>query len=626
MSFGPAHDTKEQVRQATDIVDLVGSYITLRRQGRGFVALCPWHDDARPSLQINQDRQTWKCWVCDIGGDAFSFVMQREGVDFREALQILADRAGIDLKASGGAKSVPGSAQDKQTLYRVCAWAEQQFHQCLLHAAEAAPARKYLSGRGITDASIERFHLGFAPDDWQWLIGRAKNTPFSPEVLLTAGLIGKTDPGGRLYDRFKGRVIFPIRDTQPRAIAFGGRVLPELAKADEAARGRPPAKYINSPETRLFSKSDHLYGLDVVWSAVTKSRHVVVVEGYTDVVMASQTGLDNVTAVLGTALNERHLRLLRRFADRVTLVLDGDEAGQRRTNEILELFVAADFDLRVLTLPEGLDPCDFLLERGAEPFRELLATAVDALEHKVAVESRGLDPSRDTARANHALENILATIAKAPTTQNVAASAGRLREQQILTRLARRFLVGEAELRARLKDLRTRTGTRSASDAATPASSAPKLNELDAKVAELLEILAQHPELATDAIAAIPAPWLPAGAGREIYAVYHWLRTQDESMDFQRVLSELEDPQLKNLLVQLDERAAAKAEQVQQDAPSRLQGLIRDFQQRQTEQQRRARMAALEDRSFDEKEELNVLQQLIEQERSRQGISAPTDG
>ena len=444
-------DVKEQVRQATDIVDLVGRYLPLRRQGRIYVGTCPWHDDSRPSLQVNPERQSWKCWVCDIGGDVFSFIMQHERIGFREALELLADRAGIPLRAAAEAKIVPGSPQDKKTLYQSMQWAAQQFQQCLLLAPEAEAARRYVEERGLTPQSVERFGLGFSPDGWQWLLDRARGKGFSPQVLEAVGLCGRSSNTGRYYDRFRGRLIFPIRDVQGRTIAFGGRILP-------GASGDNPAKYINSPETKLFSKSDNLYALDLARERIAKMREgekeIVVVEGYTDVIMAHQVGVDHVVAVLGTALGPRHIQLLRRFVDRVILVLDGDEAGQRRTNEILELFVAAQIDLRILTLPEELDPCEFLLERGAEPFLQMLGGAVDALEHKTRTATRGIDLMRETHQANQALEDILSTIAKAPAQSTGGAADTRLREQQFLSRLARQFGLAEEELRSRVHELR----------------------------------------------------------------------------------------------------------------------------------------------------------------------------
>ncbi len=339
VTFRSSSDDKERIRQAIDIVDLVGSYTSLRRQGRNYVALCPWHDDSRPSLQVNPERQSFKCWVCNIGGDVFSFLMKMENVEFGEAVAMLAERAGIQLTPYDprrGGSPVPGdvageppsaSARDpdvKRVLYQAAAWAEQLFHECLLRDPEAEPARQYLRDRGISDESIRHFHLGYSPDSWDWLIKQSLRTKkFSHGVLERIGLLGRKQVGGGHYDRFKGRVLFSIRDVQGRPVGIGGRVLPGQAATN-------PAKYVNSPESPLFSKSNLLYGLDLARNAITKTRTAVVTEGYTDCIIARQAGFENVLAVLGTALGERHIKLLKRFADRVVLVLDGDEAGQKR--------------------------------------------------------------------------------------------------------------------------------------------------------------------------------------------------------------------------------------------------------------------------------------------------------
>jgi len=616
-------DIKDQVRQATDIVELIGGYLQLRRQGRNYVALCPWHNDEHPSLQVNPERQSWKCWVCDIGGDVFSFVMRHERVDFREALEMLADRAGIPLRSSPQPKTQPGSPNDKRTLYDAAKWAEDQFHRCLLNAPEAEAARRYLEERGITRASMERFHLGFSPDAWQWLLDRARTAPFSPQVLEAAGLCAKSTNSGRYYDFFRGRVIFSIRDVQGRPIAFGGRVLPQAAD-------QRMGKYINSRETRLFSKSDQLYALDVAREADAKKREIVVVEGYTDVVMAHQVGVDNVVAVLGTALGPGHIRLLRRFADKIILVLDADEAGQRRTNEILELFVAEQVDLRILSLPEGLDPCDFLLDQGAGPFRELLDGAADALEHKLRTATEGINLASETHRANQALEEVLATLAKAPPPQVATQSEIRLREQQLLLRLTRQFNVSETEIRSRLSDLRRKAGSRrqpaSQSDQQPPSAGAPKVREIDSREAELLEILSVHPELVAEAASEIEVGQLHSEATRAIYQTIRSIYDAGRAPDFGNVLTALDDPRLKNIWVELDERAHAKAEEALEDAQKRWQGLVADFHRVQETKDRRQKLAALEEKRLSEPEELDALNSLIAQERDRQGISAPTDG
>lgn len=616
MSFD--EDAKERVRQAVDIVDLIGGYYPLRRQGRHFVALCPWHEDSRPSLQVNPDRQSWKCWVCNIGGDVFSFVMQREGIDFREALELLADRAGIVLpQHAPPTRRQAGSLHDKKALFEACVWAERQFRDCLQKSAEAEVARRYYASRGIAASSEASFRLGFSPNRWQWLVDRAAAAPLSLPTLEAAGIVGRNPTGG-YYDRFKGRVIFPIHDAQGRTIAFGGRVLPEFA--DDKS-----AKYVNSPETRLFSKSEHVYGLDLAREGIAKSGNVVVVEGYTDVIMAHQFGLTNVVAVLGTALGERHIRLLRRYADTITLVLDGDDAGQRRTNEVLELFVAGEVDVRILTLPEGLDPCDFLLQHGAEAMQSLLKGAVDAFEHAVEQHTRGVDLQRDTHRAHQALEQLLGTIAKAPRLTAATSTSRLLRERQVLARLAREFRLDESVLRTRISELRRSTPA--------PKSVAAELRgkrwtpgDVDPCDAELLELLSQHADLADAALAEVGVDELASEPARVIYAKYQFLAEQGEPLDFQRVLSALDDVGLKSLFVSLDERASDKERHAQSDGASRLRRLIAQIHLRHEEHQRREALATLEQGKCADEEAMDLFQQVLEQERKRQGISAPTDG
>jgi DNA primase len=564
VSFGQAFDAKEQVRQSVDIVDLVGSYVQLRRQGRNFVGLCPWHDDSRPSLQVNPDRQSFKCWVCDLGGDVFSFVMKAEGLEFREALELLAERAGIQLRtaaqAASGTTRPADPSSDKRTLYRVMAWAEDQFHRCLLGAPEAEPGRRYLAERGITQDTIRRFHLGFAPDRWDWILERARGTEWTPPVLERVGLLRRKELGGGFYDWFRGRVMFSIRDARSRAVAFGGRVLPQLA--DDRA-----AKYINSPETPLFSKSRELYGLDIARENF-KSGGAIVMEGYTDCLMAHQHGINNCVAVLGTALGDRHLQLLRRYTDSITLTLDGDEAGRRRTNEILDnllaLFEKNQIDLRILTLPEGVDPCDFIVQHGSHSFRQLLTQAVDALEHKFKAVTHGLDTLTDTHRASQAAEQMLATLASIRPAGGGASSQALLREEQMLSRVARKFHLPEEKLRSRLSALRREAGRRRGAPlpvAANKGSEGPtlRLADLPAWDRELLELVILDPALLPRLSVAIEPTAITSNAAKRIYAACWRLAEDGWQNDFGRLLAEFDEPEMKNLLVQLDESCATKA-------------------------------------------------------------------
>ncbi len=655
-------DTKERVKQAVDIVDLVGSHIQLRRQGRNYVGLCPWHDDTRPSLQVNPERQSFKCWVCDIGGDVFSFVMKIEGVEFREALQMLADRAGIQVEKSrrrpivlagetpsgsdesaGGAEQSAGGTVDKRTLMQAMAWAAKQYHQCLLKSPEADAARRYLQERGITAESIERFQLGFSPLERDWILrhvaGEASQEKRArrARILETIDILTRPPEGGGLYDRFKGRLLFVIRDSQGRPVGIGGRVLPELGTTSRA-------KYVNSTETPLFHKSELLYGLDLARDALRKNRTALVMEGYTDVIVAHQYGFQNAVAVLGIALGEKHIKILKRHVDRIVLVLDGDEAGTKRANEVLELFVAQEADLKILTLPEGLDPCDFLHKHGAAAFSDLLASkAVDALDHAYETITRGIDVERDIHGATQAIEKLLGIVAKAPRLSGETRGDARIQEQKIVQRLAGKFRVDEQDLRRRLTALRRRLAARPASgtglasgtpswggsSTATPTgedeSVAKSQAAMDSWDRELLELLVAHPECVSAMRSRIGAEQLAAEPCRRIYETCCRLADEGVTPAFDRLMLEFDEPALKSLLVELDENGQAKGHPAA-DPEALLNELIKTLQHKEIERQRPARIVALREGGLDEHTQDDMVLEAIRQQRNRQGISDPTDG
>lgn len=620
-------DAKEQVRQAVDIVDLVGESLELRRQGRNYVCRCPWHDDSRPSLTVNQERQTWRCWVCDIGGDLFSFVMKRDGVDFREALEMLAERAGIDLKPTHGRPAEAGGPGDKKTLYAAMAWAEAQLHRYLLDSPDAAAARDYLAGRRISRESIERFRIGYAPNEWDWLKNKASAAGYSMAVLARVGLARERQGGGGWYDFFRGRVMFPICDLQARPIAFGGRILPQLA---DGAGG----KYVNSPETPLYNKSQQLYALHLAREAVGREGVLAVMEGYTDVVMAHQHGLTNVVAVCGTALAEQHLKLISRFTDKVALVLDGDAAGQRRASEVLELFVQNQVDLRILTLPENLDPCDFIATPegeptdgfGADAFRRLLAQAPDALSHKLDTVTNGLAASENTHAASRAAEEVLATLARA-TGGALADSAAMLREQSILSRLATRLHLQQDQLRLRLLDIRGEQSRRSlTAGEASPAvaeTGAVGPTPLSARDQELLELMLLDAECARRIAEAVSPEQVETTQGRALFLTFRDALEVHGAVEFAWLLGHTDDPAQKSALVALDEDATAKENG---DRQQRLADLLAYYRRTHEDAERRRRKAALRDRSLDEKQEAETLGEIFATLKTRQTGSLPTEG
>ncbi|NNJ24737.1 DNA primase [Alienimonas chondri] len=440
-----AEDFKEQVRVRSDIAQVIGESISLKalRGGAELAGLCPFHDDRNPSLKVYPDRQTFRCWSCDTGGDVFSFVMKYDGLDFFSALKHLAQRAGLEMPERTGPRPSK-DGPDRGRLLEVLKWADLQCHTFLTRSSEAKAAREYLAARGIHADLAKTYGLGYHPDDWSWLVNRAKGL-FDREELLASGVAGVKKDGSGLRDHalFPDRVIFPIRDERGRTIAFGGRQLPSDSPRFSQDKGFG-AKYINSSESVLFHKSKVLYGLDVAREAIRKPTcdTALVVEGYTDTLALHHASYQNVVATLGTALTKEHVGVLRRFTNRIVLVLDGDRAGQDAAEKALQKLLAESVDLRVLTLPPGTDPADFVSEQP-EAFGELVATAPEALDFKL---------SRLTARhGGDALQaGDAATKEMLDLLRTDPGLVGTRRGDLVLMRTSERFGVPERRLRADL--------------------------------------------------------------------------------------------------------------------------------------------------------------------------------
>ena len=552
MSSGFPTDFKEQVRSRTDLVALVGASVSLtpQRGGSDYVGLCPFHDDHNPSFHVYPERQSYRCWVCDEGGDCFSFVMKSEGCSFRESLEMLAERAGLEMP-KGFRHGTQGEQQNRNRLYEVLAWAENEMHQCLRSSPEAAVAREYLKQRNVLTEMVTGFRLGYHPENWEWLLGRARNR-FTIQELFAARLVRERRDGSGFRDDFVGRVMFPIHDERGRAVAFGGRVLP--------GRGNPDApKYLNSPESVVFSKSKLLYGLDVAREEIRRSGTVVVVEGYTDCIMAHQHGLQNVVGTLGTALNETHVIRLKRTAQRVVLVYDGDEAGQNAAERALAKFLAHDVDLRILTLPAGVDPADYLNEHGADGFRRLLETTVEAWEQKLrlSIDRYGLQTVDSRARV---LEEMLDVLSRVPRL------AGSIRENLILSRLAQQMGVAERSIRHRLSELRkthagrTRSGVRldEAERSTRIDLYSGRQNRDDRMERDLIEMIFAVPTVVGEIRREISADVFRNRPLRELLTTCYALADRGIEPSYDRVTAAIEDPELKRLAVQIDHVARDK--------------------------------------------------------------------
>ncbi len=476
-----------QVKEASDIVAVVGSYVSLHPAGGIFKAICPFHNDTRPSLQIDPKWQNFRCWACGKKGDVFTFVAEFEKISFREARELLARRAGINLEGS------PVENVRRGQLLDVMKWAEAAYQECLLESELGERARLYVAGRKLAGPTVRAFGLGFAPAAGDWLVRAANGARLDMSLLKEVGLVADRKEGSGFYDRFRDRVMFPIRDARGQTVGFGGRILPDSPFAD-----RGP-KYYNSSETPLFLKKELLYGLDAARHAGATEGCLAVVEGYTDVMMAHQHGVTHVVATMGTALNEAHVRQLRRFVPKVVLVFDADAGGVTGVDRAVELFVACDVELAIATLPEGLDPCDLLAAQGTEAFRQVLKAEINAVDFKVNQLLAASDGS--VGATQRAVDEVLGILARAPETPG---QAGQLKIQLVLTRLAHRFGLDELTLRKRLSELRTarrREGTRTppAPRLSEPPVEAPRARPARAVERELLQILLAEPGLVEQA-------------------------------------------------------------------------------------------------------------------------------
>lgn len=375
---GQFNDDRERVLAQTDLIQLIGDHLTLIPKGREYVGLCPFHDDHKPSMFVVPHKQIYHCFSCGAGGNAFDFVMKFHGMGFREALVYLAEKAGVELTPlRPGARSESESTDtaSRDDLASANRFALDFFRAIFNHPQHGAVAREIVERRGISPEMVEQFKIGASPDRWDGLLKTIESKGMSVEPFLAAGLLKRREAGGGYYDALRNRVIFPILDQTGRPIAFGGR---KINEADEP-------KYLNSPETALFHKGSTLFAISQAFRAIQSERTAIITEGYTDAIACHQAGITNVVATLGTALTQRHATLLRRVCDRVILLFDGDEAGQRAADRALEVLFAEPIDVRVCVLPDELDPDEMLKEvGGADRFRAVLAQAIDLLDYRFA--------------------------------------------------------------------------------------------------------------------------------------------------------------------------------------------------------------------------------------------------
>ena len=375
----------EQVRHANDVVEVIGSYFPLKRAGANFRALCPFHKEKTPSFNVNSAKQVWHCFGCGAGGDVFKFVMQYENLEFLDAVRRLAERAGIRIEWEESTGEP--SRDQKDALLKLHELAANFFHETLHKDKAAEPARAYLKKRKLSSEVAKRWRLGYSPDSWDALIRWAATKKFPAELLETAGLALPGERGH--YDRFRGRLMFPIGDEQGRVVGFSGRILSD-------AKDQP--KYVNSPETPIFQKGKILFALDRARRSIIEEKYAVVCEGQLDTISCHEAGITNVVAPQGTALTEQHARILKRYAEEVVLMFDADAAGQNAIVRSAEPLWQAGIALRVAVMPEGHDPDSFVKTFGPEKLKEIITKGDTFFVYLLERLSQQHDPKTDRGK------------------------------------------------------------------------------------------------------------------------------------------------------------------------------------------------------------------------------------
>ncbi|MCR1952520.1 MULTISPECIES: DNA primase [unclassified Clostridium] len=386
----------EKVKEQNDIVDVISESVRLKRSGRNFSGLCPFHNEKSPSFSVSQDKQIYKCFGCGESGNVITFVMKNKNMPFVEAVKYLADRVNITIESDKG--RISPAAKKRELLYKVNVEAARFFYSNLRLTKEA---KEYFLNRGIKEETIKRFGLGFAKDSWNNLLFHLRKLGFKDDLLLEAGLISTSERTGNKYDRFRNRVIFPVFDYRGKVIGFGGRVLDD---------SKP--KYLNSPETLVFQKGTNLYGLNFAIKSKMQERYFIIVEGYMDLITLHQYGITNVVASLGTALTTNQARLLRRYADKVIISYDADIAGQAATMRGLDILKEAGFDVRVLSIPQGKDPDEYVRSNGKDAFIKLINNAEGLIDYRLKKAEEGINikDSNDLIKYGKRVTEILASV------------------------------------------------------------------------------------------------------------------------------------------------------------------------------------------------------------------------
>ncbi len=461
----------DEIKNRLDIVEVISSYIKLQKAGANYKALCPFHSEKTPSFFVSPARQIWHCFGCGAGHSIFDFIMKIEGVEFGDALRILAQRAGVELKPMR-----PELKTARQRLYEICELSCKFFERQLEKSSRGREAKEYLLKRGINEGSIKKWRLGYAPDIWQSLSDFLISRGYKREEIEKAGLIVKNE-SGNFYDRFRGRIIFPVFDLNSQVIGFGGRIF----RPDSSDSALKEAKYINTPNTLLYDKSRILYGLDKAKLEIRKRNFSILVEGYTDTILAHQAGWENAVAVSGTALTPYHLSILKRYTDNLFLAFDMDIAGDSATKRGIDLAQWQGFNLKIIILPKEKDPADVISQNPKE-FQTFIENSLSILDFYFQGAFSKFD--KNTPEGKKAISKILLPVIKR--------IPNKIEQSFWIAKLAKQLEVKETDVEEELRKIKLEKNFFGPKESSAPNSSPKPRKELLEE--KLIALILKKPE------------------------------------------------------------------------------------------------------------------------------------
>jgi len=584
-------NTLEQIRAASDIVDVIGGYLPLRRAGANFTALCPFHKEKTPSFNVNPHKQIFHCFGCHKGGDVFTFVKEYENIGFVDAVRRLAERAKIPLETEQNPAALE-SRHLKDQLLEIHEQLTQRWQSCLVNEAAGQLARDYLTKRGVSAEAIKLFRLGAAPESWDDTVKWAKSKGHDLAVVEKAGLILKKEGGERPYDRFRGRLMFPICDEQGRVIGFSGRVL---------AGDEKTAKYVNSPETPIFTKSKVFFGLDKSKRAILDAGFAIVCEGQLDLIACFMAGVQNIVAPQGTAFTDQHARIMKRYVDEVVLCFDSDEAGQNAAVRSLDSLLASGLAVRVALVPSPHDPDSFIKANGGEAFQQLIAGAEGFFDYYLNRLCRQNDITADKGRIT-VLREMAEAVHKTGNTMLVDKYA-----QKTALRLGVTPDAVRSEFR---KSNSSRVASVEEESFETAEESQGELPPPAAPEVWLLKLVLLHPASADWLVLHLHPDWIQHAVVRDIVARRLRAHTDGSWRSVGLFLDQFESPQVRSLITEatMGEREIPNPDQQLADLTLRLRNQSLDRQ-----------LAALTQRiSHPETSDADKLELLREQQQLKQ--------